>query len=130
MTVTAKWYDAKPETNIIHIEFVGAWTWDEFQHSIEEDVGKLLGGGEDKRCTIVDLRQSTRLPPDVIKQSSKMARGGQDWDLMVIVGNNQFARMVISIVTRLFPNLGKAFQMATTLDEAVRLIDRHRATHV
>lgn len=128
MTVTSHWLNNDPTTEIVHIEFIGAWTWDEFWNSIEKELDPLLlslpGQGG---CTIVDLRQGGKLPPDAINQASRMLRGGTKWDMTVIVGNSQFAKMLLSIITRLLPKLINSVAMTNNFDDAARIINDHRA---
>ena len=127
MPVNAHWLDNDENTEIVHIEFIGAWTWDEFWDCINNVLDPMLLSTTEKPCTICDIRQSTKLPPDAINQSTRMVRGGTKWDLTVIVGNNQFAKMLVGIVTRLLPNLGKAFTMTGSMEDAKKAIADHRA---
>ena len=128
MGVSGTWLNDQPETEIVYIILEGNWTWDDFFQFVDQHLDPmLLTIDKRKGCVICDMTKSPRLPMDAITQATRLIRRGTHWDLTVVVGSNAFAKMPVNVITRLLPNLAKNVATAETLEQAITLIETHRA---
>jgi len=126
MTISTSWFD--PDKTIARYEFVGQWTWEEFEVAVRE-INLMLDSVPHRVDVIIDFSQSPGEPPRGVLSH---IRGGTlnapaNWGGGVFVGISPFLRVLFNTFTRIEPKLSRRYAIADTAEAARALIVQRRA---
>lgn len=120
MAVYVHWDDE--DKSILCQVYTGAWTLDEFNHTIRK-THKLLSGLPHTVHIIVDLTQSERSPSNILAAIRDLDRyTTPNQGLVVLVGADAFSRSIISMAKRLAPRATLNGHFADSITEARQYI--------
>ena len=124
MPITVQWHNDKKTT--IYYEFVGSWTWYEFDN-VYQEVYTMLDTVSHKVDAIVDLRRSQLLPNNTLSEMRRLTfQQHENGGITVFVTDNRFAKSLFTILTGVLKQAKSIFHITSTLDEAHQLLDeRH-----
>ena len=130
MPLKAEWLDA--QKTIMGCTGEGTWTWDDYHKTLDEIANQFKA--TQRRVDLVIM--ST--PNAVVPKGSSMPHYQramrimpQNLGLLVMVTNNAFARTIVSIFTKVYPNKDNIkLMMVPTLQEARTRIANDRMKQV
>lgn len=111
-------------------EFDGNWTWDEIYKGLV-DYKESIKGTTQRIDNIIDFRQSNGIPNGAITHLKAIANSRPEQTyLAVFVTDNRFARMILEIAARLNTTINEKYKLASTMEEALAMIEESRANDV
>lgn len=126
MSVQVDWFDAEKK-DIVRYEFVGTWTWDDLYAAMNE-VNNLLATVDHMVYVIVDFRQGRGVPGGALTHMrSGTMRAADNWGGGVFLGINSFLQALVNTFIKMYPRLGERYHTASSLEEALMIIDVWRS---
>ncbi|MEL6527210.1 MAG: hypothetical protein AAFQ07_16015 [Chloroflexota bacterium] len=127
MPITFEWYDK--ERGILLNTFSEYWTWQECIDAI--DRGIVLGKQAKHVDTIIDMRASNILIPTGALRylpilADKVAEALPHWGISVIISDSKLIKSLLTIASRLSRTVRQHYAFATTLDDALAIIEKRR----
>lgn len=123
MPIQVNWDNA--EKTILHFEFEGVWTWEEFE-PIHKQAAEMTAGMDHTIDVIFDVEKSASKPKNLMLNMQRFSGiVPPNWGRQVIVRKGQFTKTMIYTYSRIFgkkkePNL----LHADTLEAARSLLKR------
>ena len=132
MPIKVQW--ESEEKGIVYWSFEGFWLWSEYFESIQ-DLVNLTEPVKDKRIDIIcDLRPSKHIPLNIIKNvqlgSPKNSAEAPNWGITVIVGSDNFIKLIYTLLSRINSFLAEHYVLSETMEDAHRLIEEHRQRQI
>jgi hypothetical protein len=126
MPVNMLWDDA--EKSILRFEYQGKWTWEEVNDTMVK-ANLELTAAQHRVDTIHDFTGSSGLPSNALSHASNLSRQiPMQTGISVVTGSSAFINTMLSVFSKVYPQLGSRYKSAHTLDEAHALIERSRAS--
>jgi hypothetical protein len=103
---------------LIRYEFVGRWTWMEYDGAIKEasDLAKPIPHNVNM---ILDFSRENVLPPNVLSNiGSSMKALPREFDFALVVSESAFIQALVKVYQRGYPRLGSKVSYVKTLEEA------------
>lgn len=123
MAINVKWAD-ESQSAIVY-ELKGKWTWDELFIAIDEAV-QLLDSINHSVNIIIDVSESQYTPPLSVANLRRVANAPTmshpNTQLLILVGANQFIKIMFQVFSRLFPHAASRYRMMKTLEEALSVV--------
>src|SRR5690606_34184496 len=114
MPILVRWDDE--EKTRIYYEFVGKWTWDEF-NTVYEGVYEMLDTVSHKVDAIVDLRYSNLLPQSTLTEMRRLTfQQHENGGITVFITENELAHALFTILTGVLRQAKKIFRIAHTIE--------------
>jgi hypothetical protein len=125
MPVRVSWFD---ETRrIILYELEGVWTWDDFYPVYEKAIAMETTSPE-RVDVILDMRQNKTVPANALLHIKGIAdRQPPNLGVSVLVTSNRVIESLYAIGVRLYPSLEAYFDIAPSIDDALRIIEAARS---
>src|SRR5689334_1377736 len=123
MPINVRWDDEAK--TIVRLDFVSPVTWEVFQDAI--DRAARLAESVDYRVDVLSIPGEVPMPPgSPVPQVQRAFKTlPRNVNLVVMLTSNAFANTIVSTIAGMY--IGKRYKAATSLDEAYRLINAHRA---
>lgn len=124
MTVQIDWLDE--QAGVLHVQFIGYWTWAELAQAIRQCQRSLVGSPYltiDAICSVDGSH-----PPGNYLVGAREMQGlltGR-FGMAVILGDNLLIETVVNTITSVYRPLAKRLSSARRLDDALYLIERQR----
>jgi hypothetical protein len=124
MPVSISWFD--DEKKILLYEMEGVWTWEEF-YPVYEEALQMEIAQPHRVDVIIDLRKNRTLPTSVLLHIKGIAdRQPDNLGVSVLVTQNRAIIALYKIGVQLYESLAKYFDVAPSVDEAVKRIQTAR----
>lgn len=110
------------EKTMLQYDISGSWTWDDLYPKYYEalEMERSVSHFVD---IVIDLRESKSIPPNVLTHIKNITdKQPENVGLTVIVSDNRFIKMLMDMGVKAYSKIGQYFRVATTLDEAMQLI--------
>ncbi len=127
MPVISQWDD--PDETIVHNEFSGKWTWDEFFEANKTAVEMIAS--KPYRCDIIaNMRPGVMesAAPALYNARQVMRTYPENFGLLVVV-INPLIGMLANVFKRFDPELGNKVVSVATVEQARELIAKARAAN-
>lgn len=122
MSITVNWSDEQKSELIYHIQ--GKWTWDELFAAIDEAT-HLLDTINHRVNLIIDVSESLFMPPLSVANLRRVANAPTmshpNTGLLILVGANQFIKIMFQVFSRLFPHAASRYRLIDTIENAKAL---------
>lgn len=125
MTITLTWFDDTHK--ILLWNFDKNWTWEQFHQAVDESsfVAKDYTHSIDLILNLGDSQFP--LTTAVIAHIRRgMAVATEQGGIVVLMSHNTFARVLVTIFSKVNPKLGNSFRVASSTDEALKAIRVYR----
>lgn len=127
MGIDVLWDDS--ERTILRYDFEPEWTWVEFWEAIDESNAMMLS--VPYTVDFIGNFSNGKLPSigsfRILKRSREVSP--DNLGLIVLVGMNDFIRVLLEVFTKIYPALGARMVAVHTLEEARALLaERHSIT--
>lgn len=121
MPISVRWDNT--EKTCIYYEFIGQWSWDEFD-AVYADVYEMLDTVKHKVHAIVDLRNSHLLPQNTLTQMRRLTfQQHENGGITIFITENNFAHTLFNILTGVLREAKRIFRIVRTPEEAYQLIE-------
>ncbi len=121
MPISVRWDNT--EKTCIYYEFIGQWSWDEFD-AVYADVYEMLDTVKHKVHAIVDLRNSHLLPQNTLTQMRRLTfQQHHNGGITIFITENKFAHTLFNILTGVLREAKRIFRIVHTPTEAYQLIE-------
>lgn len=125
MAVHVKWWD--DTRTILHYQFVGHWTWEEYWSAIEQ--ARKYSVDEMRVDIVADFIETGMVPGSALTHLRKaVATRPPNRGIVVVVGTNIVVRSLISMSKPLLPRAMR-FDIVDTLEEALDIIYAEQQAH-
>lgn len=122
MPISVRWDNT--EKTCIYYEFIGQWSWDEFD-AVYADVYEMLDTVNHKVHAIVDLRNSHLLPQNTLTQMRRLTfQQHENGGITIFITENKFAHTLFNILTGVLREAKRIFRIVHAPAEAYQLIER------
>ncbi len=125
MAITVRWGDSSQ--TIICYEYVGRWSWAEYQGANDQAVtlARMVDCDID---IIADFRQSFFLPESAMSSFRKsLATSRLKFNVAVLIFENEFFHRLYGVFRRVYARQSENILIAHSLEEAVEKITTRRA---
>jgi hypothetical protein len=120
LSITVIW--DTPDQMILRWDFTGQWGWETFLAAQQQTID-LMNTVPQTVHVIVDVSQSSRLPPGALAQFHNFRRNETpNAGLVVLVGMNSFVKAAATMFLRIFPNDWGTVQFANTVQAARTIV--------
>ncbi len=125
MTITLNWLDNTHK--ILKWDFDTHWTWEQFHQAVDESslITKDYSHSIDLILNLADSQFP--LTTAVIAHIRRgMTVATEQGGIVVLMSHNTFARVLVTVFSKVNPHLGKSFRVASSMDEAQKAIRAYR----
>lgn len=129
MGITVEWDN--PQKTIIRFVYKGRWTWDDMAGAMEQ-ANRLMDTVTYRVDHIVDVRESTLLPPSVVSQAKRVLNEPHaNLGLTLVVGASHYLKLMLDIVSRVYPAMmsRRKMKLVSTMEDAYAAIAAQREQH-
>lgn len=123
--IAVEWLEEKQR--ILLWVFEGKWGWTEFYESMTIAHQMIREAAPDRVDIVALFLTSPSLPPNVISNIKQVSlQSPENWLLTVIVGAGPFINAMVGIGRRANRNLADKYAIASTIEDALKLIAEQR----
>ncbi len=128
MPITVNWFNE--EKTILRYYFEGDWTWADMDAAIAR-ANALLASVDHRVDVLIDIRASQWMPSDGALSYLRRAtlNAADNWGMGVFVGLSPLMQATLGIFARVYRTLGARYAAASSVAEAVSIIERERVPH-
>jgi len=115
------------DKTVVRAELSGDWTWDERAQSVREAVDMMRSVNH--QVDLIAVHHNNRIPPGALLQGRRLLNAMPDnWGYMVIASGG-FIRSMIMLLKQVSGSQGERILVASSLEEARRLLSQQRTGH-
>jgi len=126
MPITLSWFDDKH--SIILCTFEGQWTWQEYTY-LEKNIWDFIENADYRIDILADWSLSAGFPlglMDIIHRIGENRVPEQTKSMVVNISQSPMLKILIGAFRRLYSKEAKFYQLAGTLDDAIKLLEQDR----
>lgn len=124
MSITVQWDN--DDKTVIRYDFTGYWNWTEFREQAQTAFA-MTRSVEHHVDTISNFLPGTHIPKDAFLHFRRvMTDAPPNRGVNVIVGASQFIRVLVTVFSRVYTQLGKRLILADSLEDARHILAKQR----